>query len=417
MNLGKTKIINTCDKIILFLLYAIAYFLPISKAIIESATIIAILFYLTKKLLEWQDIPKTHINIPIFSYLSICIVSMFMSSNPEISVKTFFAKILEYFSFFFVVADTLNSERRLKTVLFILLISSTVVGADGIFQYFTHKDFLRNRPYLDLGGRIYGPLTTPNDLGCYLASVLPFAIAFSFYKFRSILRRSFFILLSLLLFICLVLTVSKGAWYGFLALVIFMSLWIRPLMLFFLAAILFITVTKQYYILVLKNRLNQFFLFDTYGISDSGSIDRRMMWQAAWKMFISCPWIGVGLGTFMFNFKRFATDKYPFSIPYAHNCYLQMASEIGIFGLLAFLLILILFFYHGIKILNTRQRTFCWYVLLGSLAAILSYSVQMFVDTSFYSLDLGTLFWLILGLGSAVIKILESESEQNIATA
>ena len=54
------------------------------------------------------------------------------------------------------------------------------------------------------------------------------------------------------------------------------------------------------------------------------------------------------------------------------------------------------------------QRVFSWYVLLGSLTAILSYSLQMGVDTFFYSVDLGILFWLILGIGIAAAKNLEA---------
>ena len=75
-------------------------------------------------------------------------------------------------------------------------------------------------------------------------------------------------------------------------------------------------------------------------------------------MFIARPWIGLGLGTFMFNFKKFIAEDYKFTASYAHNCYLQMASELGIIGLLAFLSILGLFFYHGIKALNRGRGIF-----------------------------------------------------------
>ena len=76
-------------------------------------------------------------------------------------------------------------------------------------------------------------------------------------------------------------------------------------------------------------------------------------------MFLSRPWIGVGLGTFMFNFRKFIVF-YRYGTPYAHNCYLQLISEIGIIGLSAFLLILGLFFFDGIRLLNTRNKDFSW---------------------------------------------------------
>ena len=136
------------------------------------------------------------------------------------------------------------------------------------------------------------------------------------------------------------------------------------------------------------------------------------MWQTASKMFLSKPWIGVGLGTFMFNFKDFVVEGFNNGIPYityAHNCYLQIASETGIVGLISFMYILVLFFYNGIKLLNSRERSYSWHILLASLAAILGYSIHMGVDTIFYSLDLGLLFWLVLGIGMAALKSLKTE--------
>ena len=131
-------------------------------------------------------------------------------------------------------------------------------------------------------------------------------------------------------------------------------------------------------------------------------------------MFLSKPWLGVGLGAFMFNFKKFVIENYPYGTVYAHNCYLQMASEIGIIGLLTFLSILLSFFYHGIKILNTHDKNYFWYILLASEAAIVGYCVQMGVDTILYSLDLGMLFWLVMGIGVAAMKCLEAKDKKAI---
>lgn len=415
MSSRRIKIISTCDNIILFSLYAIAFFLPISKAIIEGASSVAIICYLVKKLVQWEDILQTHLNIPIFSYFIICIFSIFISSNLGTSARTFFFKTLQHIAFFFVVVGTLNNRQRLINILFILLISSALLGTDGIFQYFTHKDFFRHRPYR-VTGRISASLVTPNDFGCYLVSVLPFAIVFAFGKLRKITWRILSGILSLFLFICLSLTLSKGAWYGFLASVIFISMWTPFLLFFSLAAALFIVMTKQYYTLAIRDRLDQLFVLDPSTIGDSGSIERKMILPIAWRIFVSKPWLGIGLGTFMFNFSKFIQDNYPYGVAYAHNCYLQIAAEIGIIGLLSFLSILILFFYQGIRILNTKQKTFFWHVLLGSLGAIVGYGVHMSVDTVFYSVDLGMMFWLILGFGTAALKNLELEENKITAT-
>ena len=399
--LEKTKIASICDQVCFFSLCVVAFFLPASKGAIESFSIAAIVFYLARKFISFEDITKTPVNITLFLYLFVCIVSIFMSSNLKISARTFFAKTLQDVLFFLVVAETLNTKRRFKNILYILFLSSFVLGIDGMYQYFTRVDFIRHRPRIFIE-RIYASFVTPNSFGCYLAMVLPFLLALGFFKFRLKAAKLIYLGLFVLLFICLLLTVSRGAWFAFLATALFMALWLRPVSLFFLVLGIIVLVTQSFYPSFIRERLRNFVIF-----SDAGSIDRRNIWQAGWKMFISSPWIGVGLGTFMFNFKEFIAADYKYTAAYAHNCYLQMASEIGIIGLLAFLSILAVFFYQGIRALKTQERTFHWYILLASLAGILGYCVQMGVDTILYSLDLGMLFWLVLGMGVAAMRNLK----------
>lgn len=398
MSSGRIKAAKVCDCIILFSIYAIAFFLPISKAIIESFSALAIVSYLIKKFVKFDDLPKSALNPGIFSYLAVCVFSIFISSSLKISSRTFFSKTLQDIAFFFAVFETLNSKQRIRNTLNILFLSSLVIGIDGIYQHFTRTDFIRHRPRI-FEDRIYASFATPNALGCYLATVIPFLIARFFSKLKLKTSRFIYFALFALLFICLLLTISRGAWLAFLASVLFMSIWLRSLAIFLIILGIIIIATYVFYPPFVKERLVKFLVF-----SDTGSIDRKIIWSAGWKMFTSSPWIGVGLGAFMSNFRKFAVDGYQYGVPYAHNCYLQMASEIGIIGLLAFLSILGLFFYQGIKLLKRKERGFYWHILLGSLAAILGYCAQMGVDTTLYALDLGMLFWLTLGIGCAAIN-------------
>ena len=409
MNSTKIRVAGVCDTIAFISLCAIAFFLPISKAIIESFSVLAISAYLTRKFVTRDTISHASLNCGIFAYTIVCVVSISFSSNFIVSIKTFFFKTLQDILFFFTVAETLTKGKRVKVVLYVLFISSLVLGIDGIYQYFTRVDFIRHRPRI-FEDRIYASFVTPNSFGCYLAMVLPFTLTSFFMKKRLKISKIVYLILFLLLFTCLLLTMSRGGWFAFLSSLLFMGLWIPSLAVFFLLLGLLVIATQPFYPPFLKERLKSFFIF-----TDTSSIDRKIIWQAGWKMFMSKPLLGVGLGAFMFNFKRFVIEGYPYGVPYAHNCYLQIASELGVIGLLAFLSILTLFFYHGIKALNmAKDRNYLWYVLLASQAAILGYCVQMGVDTILYSLDLGMLFWLVLGIGVATMKNLQS-SQKNLA--
>lgn len=404
MVLSKIKITKLCDGFILFSIYAIAFFLPISKAIIESCSILAITFYLIKKIINFDRLPDTQLNLWILIYLTVCASSIFTSSNPAISSRTFFAKTLQNFAFFFAVVEALSEKKKIKNTLNVLLLSSLVLGIDGVYQYFTRQDFLRHREVI-FREKIYASFVTPNAFGCYLTMVIPFLISRFFYKFKLKASKFIYFALFALLFICLLLTISRGSWLAFIGSTLFLSIWIHALGLSFLVLGIIMTAIQPLCHPLIKERIAKFFIF-----SDTSSINRKLIWQAGWKMFISKPWIGLGLGTFMFNFKQFVVKDFPHGAAYAHNCYLQMAAEIGIIGLASFLVILALFFYQGIKTLNTKGRTFMWYALLASQASIFGYCVQMGVDTTLYALDLGMLFWLVLGIGVAAMRNLRRES-------
>jgi O-antigen ligase len=392
------------DRLELISLYVVAYFLPISKALMEIFIYLGIAAFITKKLILKQDAEKFFLNKFVAAYLLICFISIFSSSNLRISASSFLGKVLQNVAFFFVIVDTLHTRKRIKIFLLVLLCSSFVLGVDGIYQYFTHKDFIRRRPDFMIP-RIYATFPSPSDFGCYLVALIPFTVSLFFAPLRRKTVRFASIGLFALLSVCLLLTVSRGAWFAFIASMLFMGVWLRLITVFFLLLGIAIIFLQPYFNPYIRERLNNFFIF-----ADNSSTDRRFMWDAGGKMFLSRPWIGVGIGTFMFNFRKFVDPSFAY-IAYAHNCYLQMAAEIGILGLGVFLILLGSFFWKGIDMLNHQvNKTFEWYILLASLASLLGYCVQMSVDTMFYSLDLGVLFWLILGYGSATMRLISGET-------
>ncbi|MDD4910351.1 MAG: O-antigen ligase family protein [Candidatus Omnitrophica bacterium] len=397
MRFERDKAIGFLDRAILVLIYIVVYFLPISTAIIETASILAIALYVFKKILQRSLLPDTYMNYAIFAYLAICFLSVFLSSNLIISAHTFSYKLLQNILFFFAVVETLNNQRRVRNVFYILFVSAALLGIDGIYQHFTHKDFIRCRKWWDIP-RITASFYTPNDFGCYLAMVIPFVIsAFAFFRRR--FARASVLALFVLLFSCLMLTVSRGSWLVSLISILFMSLWLRYLAVFLVLVL--IVGTAAFFLS--GNTYLQARLKGMFELTDAGSMDRRLIWQGCLKMILSKPWMGIGLGTFMFNFRRFVDYPYGHGIPYAHNCYLQIAAETGVIGLASFLLILLVFFYYGIRFLKKGRRDVYWYTSLASVSAAIVFCGHMLFDTSLYNLNLGMFFWFDLALGAAVI--------------
>ena len=113
------------------------------------------------------------------------------------------------------------------------------------------------------------------------------------------------------------------------------------------------------------------------------------------------PFLGKGLGTFMDYYKK---HKIPGdeTIYYAHNCYLQIWAETGIFGLLSFLLFVGSVLCRRIKAIKVNSLPWQSSVLLGLISAVFGFLVHSFFDTNLYSLQLAVLFWFMLGLAVSI---------------
>jgi O-antigen ligase len=183
---------------------------------------------------------------------------------------------------------------------------------------------------------------------------------------------------------------------------------------FFIFSILLITIVLVSFPLlsyVAKNRIIHFFEFNEGG----GFSQRHFLWKTGLDMFTERPILGQGLGTFMFNFERFKPKDYPagWEISYAHNCFLQIASETGILGFLSFITMITILFFVSIKILiGIKKNVLYYHILSGLLIGIFAYLVGSTFDTNLYSLPLAVLFWFMVGLVVGVIKIIHLESRQ-----
>jgi len=147
----------------------------------------------------------------------------------------------------------------------------------------------------------------------------------------------------------------------------------------------------------LSNRM--LFIFEA-----GGDARRFSYWHAACLMIKENPFLGKGLGTFMDYFPRYKS----LNTSYAHNCFLQIWAESGIFSILSFLSFLILLFRNSIKsFYNNRD-----YVILGFLGGAFGFLSHAFFENHLYSLQLSVLFWLwiaILSAGTVLNK--ESSNE------
>jgi len=410
---SRERITKYCNKIIEISIYFVAFYIPISKALIETFISLAILAWLIIKVVNKTNFKKIFYPIPlskpILFYVLACSASALFSSNVGISFHHLFFKTLEYLLVFYIIVE-IADKRILRNALIALFFSVTLVGIDGVSQYFTHFDFLRHRTQV-ISGRINGPYSTPNDFSNYVVTILPLVASFSFFKFKRLWIKPAVIAIFLILFICLIISATRSAWIAFLlAVPLICLLGNRKLFLLTLLLITIALCLLPFLPDMSKSRVVNFF---NYNESEHPS-HREFLWKIGLNMFLDRPILGQGLGTFMFNFEKFKPKDYPYNweIAYAHNCFLQIASETGILGFLSFVFIIIVLFFTSFKLLKiVKGEQFHYYILSGLLTGIFTYLVSSFFDTNLYSLPLAVLFWLLMALTAGINKIITLEKK------
>lgn len=360
----------------------------------------------------WRRPSSQQSLVALLGYLAICTWSVYFSSQPILSLKGLIGKTFEYALFFIIVSDAANhplvgsrSTLAWTAAAWLIVIHALIqegavrsvipptVGIDPIL----HRELLY--------GRMTGPYRNPNDLATYLM-VTTLVLTPRFLQRSSPGRTPIAQwCLAALLLGCLAWTQSRGALLGFLVgavVLVFLSGSQKWMWRVSLAAIGLTTG-----LLFLKRAR----LMEALTLVDPPSLERRVMWETGWRMVEAHPFTGVGLNAFMANYLAFATG--PNEGPaYAHNCFLQIAAETGMFGLMAFLGFLgatFFVYYKAWRALSAPSEATQKAPLVGLVAGLTAYLVQSAFDTNLYALRQAVLFWALAGLTFGTAQYLLSQ--------
>lgn len=140
---------------------------------------------------------------------------------------------------------------------------------------------------------------------------------------------------------------------------------------------------------------------------------RLEIWHNAWESLWDYPFTGSGLATFTAVSKaNYPYDEVDprFPITHAHNLFLQVGADVGWFGLVAFLMMNVLFFVLAGRVYRrTSGRAARWYVR-GLVAGMCGYLIFGLFDAVTVGSKPSLAYWLILGAMVAHASDLESDT-------
>jgi O-antigen ligase len=308
-----------------------------------------------------------------------------------------------FVGYYFLILAWVDSRERLHKVLRALMISTIVTALFAFYQIaiggfgslwwaLYPPDYDSPAGVSEWGGRAASFVASPINFAGYLTLLLPFALA------CYILGRSRWKALAKWTFglgvVALFTTQSLGGLMGFLASLL-------------LAIFLFARTTKQKLALLgvfcISSGLLYVFMHivspvhsDQYLASDE--YIRFQLWASAWDLFTQSPVMGVGWGNFTAIFglgdPGFIADK-----AQAHNLYLQLLSETGVVGFLAFFYLVVRSWKQALRQWRRSEDFIDRALAFGVQGALLAVLAHGFVDFLFdTNPQYGTLFWALLAL-------------------
>ena len=423
--------------IIKILFYLIPLIMLLSSgyitAYISLFTIIAI-FLLHKNNLKI----RIHIlDYVVFFFFFISLVSTLINIY-QLGYFILFKSFLDIrFAILYLIIRNLFQHKLLNIKYFFIIsfIAAIFLSIDIIIQHIYGSDLFGIEPFEE---RYNGIFESEAIAGGYIQKFSIFALLSIFFlNINETKKRLIIFFLINLLGTAIILTNDRMPFIIFIFVISFLSFFLKKYAKFFflnLISILLIffilfnnySITNKRYLSlkselnydVIKNNLIKITnIFNTRAVieleSNSENIAEKnvrftggylRIYNAAKHLWYKNPIIGTGVKSFWYECIKLPPDSNHISCStHPHNIYLEIIVNQGILGILTFIFLIIFIFkeyYNEHKIIMNSQKNLTLYILLFTL--IFAELIPLRSYGSIFQTVNGSIFWLILAIGSSI---------------
>jgi O-antigen ligase len=330
-------------------------------------------------------------NMAVIVLLIVMAISITYAGSKGVAMKETF-RLATFIVILYIVHTEYHSENWRLKIIKVCLLSAAAVSIYGIFQYIT--GYRLEPRFIDKTlntKRIVSTLDNPNTLVAYLILFL-FPSVTVVVKVKDVKAKILYSMLALLFIINIFMTGSRSALVGMAVSVVVLVVMVSwRYIVFFGAAGLLALLFKP-----INTRI--FAVFDA-----TLNTSRIKIWGLGMKMVQNNPILGVGNGNFVTNYndytKRYPHLKYEYYKDFpSHNSYIKVWSELGILGILSFLVVVILSIrkvYDYVKN-SSNERVKAFY--LGFLCSLCGFYVMNFFDNLLFVPKIALYFWVFLAI-------------------
>ncbi len=398
---------------------------PLPMTFLEGMILITIIVWIVKRKAWNLHVLRSTFYVlrwPLALFLITATAAMLVAPDLRAAAGAWKAYFIEPILFFIVLNDLLTcGQLSKKHLISALSVTALLLSLYAIYQRFT--GFGIPTPW-DAERRVTSIFPYPNALGLFLGPLVPLFIV-EFFTNKKLLTDSYWLITIITTLATIIFAKSTGALVGVAAgLLVMAGLWFisrnrawrnesgirnqklrskksiihNSLFIIPLATIIALAITWTSF----PQLRGELFLRDW-----SGHV-RRTQWTETWEMLKDRPLLGAGLAGYKKVLAPYHKATYLEIFEYPHNLVLNFWSETGLLGLVAFLWLVVTFFYSTFKKLGSR------YYLLGPIAAMVTLLIHGLVDVPYFKNDLAILFWIVYALGVANNKNTYATSNQTL---
>ena len=343
-----------------------------------------------------RELAWAPINRYIILYAAVYMAGTVFSVDPRSSLKP--GLVTVFFVLFAVVLyNAVANRNQLDTLLTFMVLAAVAVSVYGILQYlfgwgYQSDAWVDSDMFAGISFRTPSTLENPNMLGQYLILTIPIGGA-KLLSAKDWPSRVFYFGCCGLMCVCMLLTLSRGAWLGLL----------------FAGAVFVILLNPRLILLVPVGLAALWFLlpdtiiarFTSIGnLSDTSTSYRVSIWLGTLDMLKNYWLCGIGPGSTAFNLVYPVYAYSASNAQHSHNLFLQLVCDAGIVCLAVFLIVIFVYFRMMCGAVSREKDWASRILQIAFTAGICGFMVQAMTDYSFYNYRVLFLFWVYLALGA-----------------
>jgi len=397
------------------IIYKYVYDFRINQAVVINILVFVMFtFYLLLIIKKGEFSYKiSPLNFPLFMFVLTAILSLLINNNLGLNNLKENFNLLSYFLIYFLIINNLRNKNSFYFCFKIFLMVASIVSIYLIIQYYGLDPFL-----YDIS-RLTSTLGNQSYVANYLALVFPINFAL-FLIVKKKKKKLFYETALIINYTGIIICHTRAIWAA-----LFFSFLFSVFLLFKFKVIKILKENKKWLILLFSlfliitiiysvdNPLNRSSISATeraasaFDMQDTSLRTRFLIWQSTLNMIKAKPLFGLGVGSFPLNYLYYQADflsqkpdylKYNAKAAEAHNEYLQTWSEMGIIGLLFFLLFIYLFYHHSIKIIKELEKNEEKIILIGLISGVTITLFHSIFSFPFHIPAVSAAFWFMVGL-------------------